>query len=145
MIICRVSFYIHIKFNRFLFICYIIMTKIKFKTENMHAENVAVDHRVTSFLEWRHKKWRHFAWRHYIIELITLINYKILFLSWVKISILYVETCRRYLTICITYWLTLVLVKKKLIGKNVPLNFQFKLRSMLDTTCKLYWKYILYT
>ena len=60
-------------------------------------------------IEWRHKKWRHFAWRHYIIKLITLINYKIIFPSWVKIPILYVETCRRYLTICITYWLTLVL------------------------------------
>ena len=59
-------------------------------------------------IEWRHKKWLHFAWRHYIIKLIRLINYKIIFPSWVKISIFYVETCLRYLTICITYWLTLV-------------------------------------
>ena len=59
-------------------------------------------------IEWRHKKWRHFAWRHHIIKLIRLINYKIIFPSLVKKSIFYIETCPRYLTICITYWLTLV-------------------------------------
>ena len=59
-------------------------------------------------IEWRHKKWRHFVWRHYIMKLIRLINYKIIFPSLVKISIFHVETCLRYLTICITYWLTLV-------------------------------------
>ena len=46
--ICRVSSYIHAKFNLFLFICYKIMIKIKFKTMNIDVVNVAIDHQVTS-------------------------------------------------------------------------------------------------